>query len=233
MSGRLRWLGLCLVAWGCASFVPATEAPDAGPVRAHLSLAAACLEKGEPASAEPHLAKYVTAFPDHHVVRAHWAELLLRLKRRPEARAQFERFVADIQDVPELASKHLIHCHSRLMEIAEAEGDDYAEHLHRGIGLFLLARERAALGDPDEGALTVEGVLCKAAGELTVARVRRRDEARPSWYLYEVWTCLDRRGQALRHLREADDAAPFSDLTPTERRQLRMALLSCRPTTAR
>ncbi len=202
-------------------------AADPHLARGHLSLAAAYLEKGETAAAEPHLARYVAANPEHHVVRAHYAELLLRLHKAPEARDQFERFIADVQDIPELASKHLIHCHSRLMEIAEDEGDDYAEHLHRGIGLFLLARERAALGETDDDEPSVEGVLCKAAGELSLARLRRREEARPSWYLHEVWTSLDQRRPAERHLREADLAAPFSYLTPAEKRDLSLARAAC------
>jgi tetratricopeptide (TPR) repeat protein len=167
----------------------------------------------------------LASFPEHHVVRANYAELLLRLHRTAEARAQFERFVADVQDDPQLA-KHLVHCHSRLMEIAQEEGDDYAEHLHRGIGLYLLARERAELPDDvTEDELTVEAVLCKAAGELTVARMARRDEARPCWYLYAVWSSLGQRQPALRHLRLADALAPFSDLTPAEKRDLALACL--------
>jgi len=199
---------------------------DPGQARLHLSLAAACIERGDEDGAARHLAQYVAAFPEHRIVRFHYAELLLRLHRAQEAQTQFEQFVADVQDNPELASQHLVHCHSRLMEIAEANGDDYAEHLHRGIGLYLLACERAALPDPDEGELSVESVLCKAAGELTMARMARRDEARPCWYLYVVWSRLAQRQPALRHLREADALAPFSHLTPAEKRDLEMAHLS-------
>jgi hypothetical protein len=201
------------------------SADPAALARNHLSVAASLLEQGEPAAAAPHLEKYVAAFPRHHIVRAHFAELLLRLHRLPEARRHFERFVADVQDVPELASKHLIHCHSRLMEIAEAEADEYQEHLHRGIGLYLLACERAALGDVESGELCAESVLCRAAGELALARHQRRGEAQPCWYLYEVWSRLSQRQPAMRHLREADAAAPFSYLTPTERRNLQLACL--------
>jgi tetratricopeptide (TPR) repeat protein len=200
-------------------------AADPAQKRSHLSLAAAYIERGDEAGAVRHLAQYVAAFPEHHLARVHLAELLLRQGRPKEARAQFERFVADVQDVPQLAPKHLVHCHSRLMEIAEAEGDEYAEHLNRGIGLYLLACERAGLPDPEEGELSVESVLCKAAGELTMARMARRDEARPCWYLYEVWSRLDQRQPALRHLREADATAPFSYLTPAEKRELELACL--------
>jgi tetratricopeptide (TPR) repeat protein len=198
---------------------------DGSQKRAHLSLAAACIECRDEAGAARHLAEYLAAYPDHHVARVHYAELLLRLRHPDQARTQFERFVADIQDESELATKHLVHCYSRLMEIAEAEDDEYAEHLNRGIGLYVLACERAHLPNPNEGELSVEAVLCKAAGELTMARMARRDEARPCWYLYAVWSRLDQRQPALRHLREADALAPFTYLTPAERRDLEMALM--------
>jgi tetratricopeptide (TPR) repeat protein len=194
-----------------------------GQKRVHLSLAAAYVQQGDEAKAVGHLAEYVVAFPEHHVVRLHYAELLLRRHRTRESRDQFERFVADAQDDATLADKYLVHCHSRLMEIAEADGDAYAEHLHRGIGLYLLACERAGLPDPEDGELSVESVLCKAAGELTMAHLARHDEARPCWYLYQVWSHLDQRQPALRHLREAEAVAPFSYLTPAEKRDLTLA----------
>src|SRR5208337_4842084 len=117
---------------------------------------------------------------------------------------------------------HLIHCHARLMEIAESIEDDYDEHLHRGIGLLLLAQQRAILPEP-EGELPAEGLLCKAAGELTLARTDRPAEARPNWYLHEVWSRLAQRQPALRCLRAAVDAAPFSYLTGAEKRNLHVA----------
>ena len=108
------------------------------------------------------------------------------------------------------------------MEIAEAGEDGYGEHLHRGIGLFLLARQRAVLPDP-EGALSSEALLCKAAGELTLAHLAKTDEARPSWYLHEVWSRLAQQQPARRFLREAAQAAPFSYLTAAEQRSLQLA----------
>lgn len=184
----------------------------------HLSLAAAYLDKGQDERAVPHLARYVAARPDHFLVRAHYAELLLRLQRPRDAREQFERFVADVQGRDDLAREHLVHCHSRLMEIAEGLEDIYAAHLHRGIGLYLLARERTRLPDPD-GNLSVEELLFKAAAELTLARKGRPDEARPCWYLHEVWSCLAQEGPAAHWLREAVTAAD-GDLTPAERTRL-------------
>jgi tetratricopeptide (TPR) repeat protein len=193
--------------------------------RNHLSLAAAYLEKGDAEHACPHLGRYLEAHPHHLVIRAHYAELLLRLDRPEEARAQFERSAADTQEQPGDHSRQLIHCHSRLMELAQAGEDGYGEHLHRGIGLFLLASERNA-GEGAEDDLSAEGLLCRAAAELTLARVERPEEARPCWYLYEVWSRLAQRRPALRCLQAAGEAAPFSYLTPTE--QARLALASAR-----
>jgi tetratricopeptide (TPR) repeat protein len=197
-------------------------AADPQLARNHLSLAAAHLEKGNLGGASVHLAQYVQAHPEHLVIRARYAELLLRLHRLPEARVEFERFVADAQDEGGPAADHIIHCHSRLMQIAEDSDDAYGEHLHRGIGLYLLAREREKLPDPDNE-LPVEGLLCRAAAELTLARVECSDEARACWYLYEVWQHLGQQRPARRWLRESVATAPFAYLTPAEQRRLCLA----------
>jgi len=199
------------------------EEPDLA--RNYLSLAAAYLEKSEDEVAALHMKRYLELQPDHLVARAHYAELLLRLRQPAAARKQFERFIADIQDQQELASQHLIHSHSRLMEIAETEEDDYAEHLHRGIGLFRLGCQRVELG-PAGKAPDAESLFCRAAGELTLARLSRPDEARPCWYLYEVWTRLAQSLPANRSLCAAESAAAFSYLTPVEQRQLQLAVRS-------
>jgi tetratricopeptide (TPR) repeat protein len=198
-------------------------ATDPSLVRNHLSLAAAYLEKGQDALACTHLAAYVKAHPEQLSIRIHLAELLTRLHRFDEARDEFEHYIADAQDQPEERARHLFHCHSRLMDIAEETGDEYGECLHRGIGLYLLACERATLPDPD-GDLSTQALLCKAAGQLAQAGRQRPEEARPCWYLYEVWAQLAQREAALRWLRRADDEAPFSYLTPAEQRSLHLAL---------
>ena len=153
------------------------------------------------------MAQYVAARPNHFIVRAHYAELLLRLGQDRLAAVQYERFDADVQEHEVLAQQELVHCHSRLMEIAERQDDAYAAHLHRGIGLYLLARQgEDAL--PDDESLSTEGLLCKAAGELTLARRERPEEARPYWYLFEVWSQLSQRQPAARCLRAADPPRP-------------------------
>jgi hypothetical protein len=188
----------------------------------HLSLAAAYMEKQDPASASVHLAIYLEANPEQTAVRVRYAELLLRLKRRQDASAQFERTVADAQGGDESAHRDLISCHSRLASMAEEDNDAYGEHLNRGVGLFLLAGQRRYLSEANEE-LPVESLLIKAAAELTHARLQKPGEARPCWYLYLAWSQLGQRQPALCRLREAASTAPFSALTPTERRELEAA----------
>lgn len=190
----------------------------------HLSLAATCLEGGDEDSACVHLAHYVASQPDQLKARAHYAELLLRLHRWEDARKQFERYDADAQERDQPANPQLIRCHSQLTKIALEEDDYYREHLHRGIGLFLLGQERAALPDPN-GDLPAEGLLFRASVELRKAHRKRPEEARPCWYLYEVWSQLGRRQPAMQCLRETSESAPFSYLTPAERRNLQVACL--------
>ena len=190
--------------------------------RSHLSLAAACLQKNNPDSACAHLARYVDANPDQPLVRARYAELLLRLGRLSEARTQFEELVCDSQEHPGAAGADPVHSHSRLMRIAEESRDAYDEHLHRGIGLFLLARKGGTLPEPEQN-VSAESLLFKSAAELTLAQFERPDEARPCWYLYQVWSRLGQRQPALCRLRQADAAAPFTSLTPAERCALERA----------
>jgi tetratricopeptide (TPR) repeat protein len=199
-------------------------APDLA--RNYLSLAAAHIEKSDDAGAAPHLAHYLRLQPGHLVVRAHYAELLYRLGQTEEARTQLERFIVAVQDHDVLARQHLVHCHSRLMEIAEGASDEYGEHLNRGIGLYLLACERSRPTAP-ESRLAIEALLCQAAGELTLARLQRPEEARPHWYLYLVWARLAQRQPAARCLRAAEEAASFTSLTPSEQRGLELAWSRC------
>jgi tetratricopeptide (TPR) repeat protein len=253
MAIRPGWLGLWLICLGCQSLPPlGQEKDDAGTrwemgqaamreghteeaircyessltadpnfTRNHLSLAAAYLEQNDSDSARAHLAQYVAANRDQLPMRHCYAELLFQLHRLPEARTQFEALVCDSQASTSPAPD-LINCHGRLLSIALESRDGYNEHLHRGIGLFLLACKCGGMPEVDE-APSVEGLLFKAAGELTRAHLQRPDEARPCWYLYEVWSRLGQRQPALCRLREADAAAPFTFLTPAERCSLCLA----------
>jgi tetratricopeptide (TPR) repeat protein len=199
-------------------------AQDARLKQNHLSLAAAYLEKGEDRLACEHLGLFLQAQPGHRTARFYHAELLRKLSRHAEARDEFERAIRYAQEEAKPDLKHLVHCHGRLTEVGEVLEDDYLVHLHRGIGLYLLARQRAALPEPD-GELCTEALLCKATAELSRARSLRPQEARPSWYLHEAWRQLGQHEPARRRLREASRAAPFSYLTPAEQRDL---MLACR-----
>lgn len=204
-----------------ASFQRSLE-KDATLVRNRLSLAAAYLGQGQEEQAAEQLEQYLEAQPDHFVVRGQYAELLLRLDRLEAARAQFEQFESELQDHETLPRQYLVRCHTRLMDIAERIEDDYAMHLHRGIALYWLARQRGELPDKD-GELSSESLLCQSASELVLARRRRPDEARPCWYLHEVWTQLAQNQPASRWLHAAEEAAPFSYLTSAEQQRLHFA----------
>ena len=203
-------------------FYEQSLAADPASTRTHMSLAAAHLDVGNDEAAAAHLGKYLAAHPEHTIVRSHYGELLLRLHRCREARRAFERFTAEAQDGGDELTRHLVHAHTRLMEIAEGEEDEYAIRLNRGLGLYWLARERTALADA-EGELAAESLLCRAARELDRARRARPGEARPCWYLYEVWSQLAQKQLAQRWLRRAAAAAPFTYLTPAEVRSLQLA----------
>ena len=195
---------------------------DAALVRNHLSLAAAYLAQGKEEQAAEQMETYLTAQPEHFAVRGQYAELLMRLGRLDEARDQFERFEVDLQERETGNWPNLVHCHTQLLDIAERSEDDYGLHLHRGIALYWLARQRIELKDGDD-VLSSEGLLCQSASELVLARRARPDEARPCWYLHEVWTQLAQYQPAMRWLRAAEEAALFSYLTPAEQRGLHFA----------
>ncbi len=190
--------------------------------RNYLSLAAAWLDRNDDARASLYLALYVAAHPEHMAVRFQYVELLQRQKRTTEARMELESFIADVQDMEAVPEDQLVNCHSRLMQMGEKLENEYEEHLHRGIGLYLLSRQRKMLGDDPE-MFCSEGLLCKAAAELTLATRIRPDEARPHYYLHAVWSRLLQSQPAGKSLRAAENAAPFSYLTPAEHRRLQLA----------
>ncbi len=195
---------------------------DPGLTKNYLSLAAVYLGRGENELACRYLTLYMAANPRHIQVREHYADLLHRMNRLLEAQHHYEQFIADIQDDDELAQRHLIPAHSQLMQIAEKQRQSYQEHLHRGIGLFLLAT-RYANQKEWKGEESQEALLCRAAGELRQARIYRPYEARPCWYLYEVWSTLLQSLPAKRHLRLAHERSLQTSLTPMEHRSLRLA----------
>jgi len=189
--------------------------------RNYLSIAAAYIAKGDEVEASLALAHFVEENPEHRNARFYYAELMRRLGKNRESQSQFERTIADLQQEPKCDFSQLAHCHGRLLELAESQEDEYQIHLQRGIGLYCLAQCNVP-GAEEKTELSCEGLLCKAAGELSLAHALRPQEARPSWYLYSVWRRLAQDLQAQGYLREAQEAAPFSLLTPAELRSLQL-----------
>jgi hypothetical protein len=183
--------------------VPAPPEPDDP-----LTLAARCLQDGDEAAACTHLEAHVRAHPEQVMFRAHLAELLVKLGKDAEARRHFERFVADAGTATGPPRAHRVHCHTRLMEIAQRAEDRFAEVFHRGAGLLLLLQEQdrePATRDED----FCEEVLCKAMAALREARELRPADPRVRQYLADVY---DRAGN--RRAAEVERAAARNTAEP-------------------
>lgn len=188
-----------------------------------LGLAALCIEKGDSTGAAEHLGKHLQAHPEQIMVRAYLAEILLKTKKLPEAQHQFERFIAEAQDSNGPARKQALHCHTRLMEIAQDRDDSYAEHLHRGIGMVLLARQLEGNIDREDVEPGFrERLLCKAVAELNKAKKLRPDEPRPHCYLVEAFKKLDQPRSAEKAAQTAKSLSALLPLAPAEMHSLHM-----------
>lgn len=186
--------------------LPAVDGP------ALLRQAAQCLDHGDDLAALDHLRQYVAAFPEHLSMRAHLAELLLKLGRTDQAREQYEHYLAECPAYGEAAA-HRVHCHTRLVELAMTRGDDYAEHLHRGGGLLALA-EQIQRQDPDSP--EVQRILFQAIAELKNAAAARPEEPRPHLWLALCWNHLGQTQPAREHRAKARHLALLGDLSPAE-----------------
>lgn len=238
-----RILPLFLI--GCTALSPQTPSPSSEPAAAKrtsakpaptnvessatsdidssnlLKQAAKCLDAGDEAAALPLLSGYVEAHPDHATIRAHLAELMLRLHKPDDAKYHLERYVVDAQEQGEPVDQHLVHAETRLVEIAIQQGDSYSERLHRGIGLYFLAQRAAKGEDADDD--FIEKTLFQAIGELDQAAKECPNEARPHWYLFEAWSRLGQRLPAETHLRRARNRTAAGGLTPVEAHELALA----------
>lgn len=224
-------VGACgLLLAGCASppvekLPPAVE-PELVIARAappadvdHLTRAAACVERGDETAAVTHLEAHLAARPDAVMIRAYLAELLLRIGRTADAREQFEWFTRQACEQTGPAGKHLVHAHTRLMEIA-ADADVFSEHLHRGIALVLMVRQWASEPGVDGGELA-EATLAKAGRELREAERRKPTDPRPAVYLAEVYDRLGQPTAARAAARRATAMLPDGGLGDGERERLR------------
>jgi tetratricopeptide (TPR) repeat protein len=219
----MRRLGILVGGWaaaavGCLAPFPDLDRPPA-PAEDALTRAADCLDRGDEAAALPHLRAHLDAHPDALMIRAHLAELLLKQGNAAEARGQFEHFVAAAQRATGPANAHLIHCHARLMTIAEQSGDAYHESLHRGIGLVLLVQRWDA--DPDRrDEVAAEQALAKAAAALRAAAAERPGDPRAHLYLAEAYVRLGQPSAARAARRAARAGLPDPAVTPDERERI-------------
>src|SRR5262245_25476720 len=154
-----------------------------------LTLAAEALERGDGAAAAVHLEAYVRLHPEQLMFRAQLAELLVRVGRDDAARVHFERFVADAQRSTGPPRDHLVHAHTRLLEIALRADDPFAEEFHRGVGLLLLVKEQDNSAERDEA--FCEEMLCQSMKALRQAKELKPADTRTRVYLAEVY---DRTG---------------------------------------
>ena len=212
---RKRWLAVgALAAFGCQTMVapdphiaaglpvvPSEQDPgrrvnpplfDEAPAD-HLALAAECTGRGDQPAAASHLERYVCANPDQLMFRAHLAELLFKIDQPERAKFHFETFIAEAQTATGPPNAHMVHCHTRLMEIGGRGDDRYTEMLHRGVGLLILVKDAEA---DDEFR---EEMLCKAIKALLEAKECKPTDARVQVYLADA--------HALAGNRRAADAA--------------------------
>lgn len=228
---RAGWL-VCLAFAGCQTFGPgdlillpapsmfAKLLPSSFPfpnLREDplLPLASQALERGDHAGACVLLRQYAERHPESKHARAFYAEVLSKLGKTAEATVEFERAVARLQEDKTVDLAMIVHCHGRLLDLADGQGDDFHVHLHRGLGLYWLAQQKRSPGD-DEDDVSTESILCKSVVELMSAHALAPDQARPVWYLHLIWRQLGQTAPAERWLRLAREASALSYLTPRE-----------------
>lgn len=185
----------------------------------HLHLAAEHLDRADEAGALPHLKAHLRQHPDSLMVRAYLGELLMKTGDASESKIQFERFAREAGEVAGPAQKHLVHVHTRLMELAGRADDAFEEQLHRGIGLVLLVRhwdEEGELADPAQS----ERTLVQAAKALKLAGAEKPGDARVWLYLAETRYGLDQPSAARESLMKASRCQPEWTLNPHERERL-------------
>lgn len=213
---RAGWaVGLCFV-MGCMSLPGTLPAPPAAPEEDDpLTLAADCLARGDEPAAAGHFARYVRANPDQLMFRVHLADLYMKLGRDADAKPHYERFAADAPSAGDSPKAQLVHCHTKLMEIAQRADDRYGETLNRGIGLLVLVRRGIDDGDMREE------ILCQAIAGLREAKSERPKDARVHVYLAEAQDRAGNRREAEVARATAKNLALPGDLTAWEQQMLR------------
>ena len=205
-------LPLCLLAAGCVTLRPPLVEPEDAPD--HLALAADALDRGDERSATVYLAAHLHDHPEEAMTRAHLAELLFKQARPAAARHEFEQFVAAAQPLTGVPRQHLLHAHTRLMLIAQEAHDEYAEQLHRGIGLYTLVTQWDADPSRTDAAMANE-TLAKAVKALRAARSAKPGDGRANLYLALAYSRMDQPSAARAAWKCAAAAAPVG-FTPWE-----------------
>jgi Flp pilus assembly protein TadD len=172
---------------------------------------AECLARADHRGAAAHLSAYVRANPDQPLFRLQLADLCARAALPAEAKVHYERFVADAEDGPPALRPHLVTAHIKLMGLAQARGDTFAEALHRGAGLLQLVKDQDGTADRDPA--FCEEMLCKALKALTEAKELRPGDPRPRAALAQVYERAGSAGGA-----RAERAALRADPVPGARK---------------
>lgn len=185
------------------------------PGKDDLTLAAEYLERGDKPAAAYHLELYVRKHPDQIMFRLQLAELLLQTQQDARARVHFEKFEIAGQEGNESVKQYLVHIHTRLMEIAQRQHDEFGELFHRGVGLLLLVEQQDK--SPDRDAMFCEEMVCKALRAFTEARELNPGDPRVRVYLAEVYSRMGNRRGAANERSAARNSAMPGDLTRTEK----------------
>lgn len=182
-----------------------------------LARAAECIARNELVAAVAHLEAHVRAHPDQPLYRLQLADLHTRTANTEAATEHLEHFVCDAQPVAALR-KYLPDAHTKLMGLAQARGDRFAELLHRGAGLLALVAELDAATERD--AHFCEEVTCKALRALADAKALKPSDPRARLYLADAYSRSGNAKGAAGERAAARTGAALGELTPTERDRL-------------
>ena len=215
----------CWAVVGCRSTTVSKSSPEpvargATPTEEfdHLRLAAERLDRSDEPGAVPHLKAHLLQQPDAIMVRAYLGELLLKTGNAAEAKGHFEQFTRDAAGATGPAHKHLVHVHTRLMELAGTAEDTFGEQLHRGIGLVLLVKQWDDGGDSSDTGMS-ERTLVQAVQALKCADAEKAGDGRVGFYLAEAYYALGQPSSARMALLATGRCDPAT-LNDTDRRRL-------------
>jgi thioredoxin-like negative regulator of GroEL len=241
---RQAWLTLVLVCVGCQSFterpparlpppaqLPVNDLPTPQPLaemeQKAIKQAKELADHKQENEACALLADFVGKYPDRCEAHLVYGSLLLQTKQIEAARGEFEEFLKRCKDTRPERIRMLIQAHEGLADIAKGSSDVYGEHLHRGIGLYLMTLNHNGY-KVGETVFPNARLLDEALKALNKAHEMRPDEARPCWYIHRVYLAMNQMEQAEEFLKLTDQRAANTRLTPLERHALDLAVRSMR-----